>query len=97
MGNKQITRLNQTHSCRCCGLVGHELAPCGYTGLVSELSLPGMVDLPEPWKILTPRQASKLRLVSKDHAKPDAKQVGVCPNWGATHGQTLMDLAMQQL
>ena len=60
--------------------MGHEFAACGYTGLVSELSLPGMADLPGPWKILTPCQARKLRLVSKlvkAHAKLDAKQVGV--------------------
>ena len=36
-----------------------------------------MLDLPEGWKILTPRQASKLRLVTKAHAKLPDKEVGV--------------------
>ena len=50
---------------------------CGYTGLVGELQLPGMIDLPGPWNILAPREARKLRLVSKVHSKLDAKHVGV--------------------
>ena len=77
MDNKKAPHLNQTHTCRCCGLVGHELAMCGYTGLVGELQLPGMIDLPGPWNILAPREARKLRLVSKAHSKLDAKHVGV--------------------
>ena len=77
MDNKQVPQQNQTHKCKCCGLVGHELAMCGYTGLVGDLQFPGMIDLPGPWKILAPREARKLRLVSKAHSKLDAKHVGV--------------------
>ena len=42
-----------------------------------DLSLPGIIDLQGQWKLLTPRQARKLRVVSKAHAKLTDKQVGV--------------------
>ena len=44
-----------------------------------ELTLPQnlMLNLPGGWKVLIPRQARKLRLVSTAHAKLPDKEVGV--------------------
>ena len=54
------------------------LDSCGYTATIpGELNLPQVLDLPGGWKILTPRQARKQRLVTKAHAKLPDKEVGV--------------------
>ena len=74
--------VNPTHQCKSCGLKGHMLEACGFTSNIhGELSLPPMIDLPGGWKVLTPRQARKLRLVTKAHVKLPDKEVGLVGSW----------------
>jgi len=71
-------QVNPSLTCKCCGLLGHSVDQCGYTATMpGELNLPQVLDLPGGWKILTPRQARKQRLVTKAHAKLPDKEVGV--------------------
>ena len=78
MVTQKPMQMNQAHVCKCCGLAGHRLEACGFTGTIpGELNLPLMLDLERGWKVLTPRQARKLRLVTKAHAKLPDKEVGV--------------------
>ena len=69
--------VNQAHRCTCCGLQGHKIDLCGFSGLPHELCLPSIIDLQGQWKLLTPRQARRNRVVSKAHSKLPDKQVGV--------------------
>ena len=69
--------VNQAHRCTCCGLQGHTIDACGFSGLPHELCLPSIIDLQGQWKLLTPRQARRNRVVSKAHSKLPDKQVGV--------------------
>ena len=69
MDTKANTVVNQAHKCTCCGLQGHKLDSCCFTGLPHELCLPSIIDLQGQWKLLTPRQARRNRVVSKAHAK----------------------------
>ena len=39
--------VNPTHSCKCCGVKGHQVEACGFTSHVpGELTLPPTLDLP---------------------------------------------------
>ena len=78
MDTSRQMQVNPALTCKCCGLLGHALDACGFTAtLPGELNLPQVLDLPGGWKILTPRQARKQRLVTKAHAKLPDKEVGV--------------------
>ena len=78
MDHAKMMQVNPALTCKCCGLLGHSVDQCGYTATMpGELNLPQVLDLPGGWKILTPRQARKQRLVTKAHAKLPDKEVGV--------------------
>jgi len=78
MDTAKSMQVNPALTCKCCGLVGHSVEMCGFTSAIpGELSLPGMLDLPGGWKILAPREARRMRLGAKAHAKLPDKEVGV--------------------
>ena len=78
MDTARQMQVNPALTCKVCGLLGHTLDACGFSGTIpGELNLPQVLDLPGGWKILTPRQARKQRLVTKARAKLPDKEVGV--------------------
>ena len=78
MDTARQMQVNPALTCKCCGLLGHSVESCGFSGTIhGELNLLQVLDLPGGWKILTPRQARAQRLVTKAHAKLPDKEVGV--------------------